>query len=164
MEPGQAVRSSALCWLNIYVNLTQAGVIREEGTSTEKMSPLACRQVCGGIFLTRDWYGRVQPTVGGACPRQVVLGCRRDQAEDGSEGSVVESTGCSCRGLRFGSQHPHGGPQSSVTSVSRDSNIFFRPPQALHRYACRQNTHTHKTIMITKLKKKAAGESRGARQ
>lgn len=30
------------------------------------------------------------------------------------------STNCSCRGLRFGSQHPHGGSQTSLTLVPKD--------------------------------------------
>lgn len=32
-------------------------------------------------------------------------------------GSVVKSTGCSCRGLGFDSQHPHDGLQPSVTQL-----------------------------------------------
>lgn len=41
------------------------------------------------------------------------------EVRDYSDGSVVKSNCClSCRGLGFGSQNPHGGPQSSVTSVS----------------------------------------------
>ena len=37
--------------------------------------------------------------------------------KDWRVGSAVKSTGCSCRGPRFDSQHPHGGSQSSVIPV-----------------------------------------------
>jgi len=46
------------------------------------------------------------------------------------DGSVVKSTGCSCRGPEFNSQQPHGGSQPSVmgsdalfsSGVSEDSD------------------------------------------
>ena len=34
-----------------------------------------------GIFLINDRWGRAQPTVGGASPEQMILGCIRKQAE-----------------------------------------------------------------------------------
>ena len=36
------------------------------------------------------------------------------------DGSVVKSTGCSCRGPGFASQHPHGGSELPVTPVPGD--------------------------------------------
>lgn len=42
------------------------------------------------------------------------------QQFDSFNNSVVKSTCCSCRGLRFDSQNLHGGPQPSVTPVPGD--------------------------------------------
>lgn len=62
------------------------------------------------------------------------------------EGSVVQST-CSCRGLRFGSQHSHDGSQPFVTEVLGAP----APAPPLHRHQAhtwqaykRQDSHTHK--------------------
>jgi hypothetical protein len=41
------------------------------------------------------------------------------------DGSVIKSTGCSSRGQRFDSQHPHGSLQSSLTPVPGDSSALF---------------------------------------
>jgi hypothetical protein len=63
--------------------------------------------------------------------------------------SVAKSTGCSCRGPRFDSWHPHGASQPPVVApVLGDST----PSSDLHRHyihlenrhACHQNTHIHK--------------------
>jgi len=42
------------------------------------------------------------------------------------DGSGVKSTGCSCRGLGFGFQHPHGDSQPSLAPVPEDlpSGLF----------------------------------------
>lgn len=42
---------------------------------------LACRKVCGGISLVRDWCGRTQSGMGNATPGQVVLGYIRKQTD-----------------------------------------------------------------------------------
>ena len=38
--------------------------------------------------------------------------------------SMVKSTGCSSRGPRFYSQHPHGNSQVSVTPIPEDTMLF----------------------------------------
>lgn len=56
---------------------------------------------------------------------------------------------CSCRGLRFSSQRPHGSPQTSVIPVPG----ILTPSSELHGHqhicgafkTCRQNTHEVKT-------------------
>jgi hypothetical protein len=62
----------------VFSKLTQARVVWEEGTTTEKISiRLACRP-------TREagsWPGRVQLSVSGTIPGQLVLGPIRKQAE-----------------------------------------------------------------------------------
>lgn len=57
--------------------------------------------------------------------------------------SMEKSTGCSCRGPRFDSQHPRGSSQPSVTPISRESDNLA---SAGTRHACgvQANTHTHK--------------------
>lgn len=50
------------------VTLIQVRVIWEEGIPIGKKNAsikLAHTQVCGSIFLTNDWWRRVQPMVGG---------------------------------------------------------------------------------------------------
>jgi hypothetical protein len=59
------------------------------------------------------------------------------------DASVVKSTGCSCRGPRYNSQHPHGHSQLPVTSVARIFDSLFWTPsgpgtQVVHRHRCRQ--------------------------
>ena len=53
------------------------------------------------------------------------------------DGSVVKSTGCSSRGLRFCSQHPYGGSHV-FNSCSRGSTAPIWPLWALH--ACGAQT------------------------
>lgn len=55
--------------------------------------------------------------------------------------SVVKSTFCSCRRPDFGSQHPGGGYQTSITTVSGD----LVPSSDFQRY-CIYVVHTHITI------------------
>lgn len=38
----------------------------------------------GGVILTADWYKKVQPTMGCAISRQVVLGCIANVSQAGS--------------------------------------------------------------------------------
>lgn len=64
--------------MSVCVNLTQAMVIWEEGTSTEEISPSDWPR---GILLINDWCGKVQPTVGGTNPEHVGLGSTMQQAE-----------------------------------------------------------------------------------
>lgn len=58
------------------------------------------------------------------------------------DGSTVKSAWF-CRGLGFGSQHPHSGLQPPVTPVSRDlirsSDLCQEPDaQVVHKHTCRQ--------------------------
>lgn len=71
----------ALFWL-VSLSLSQTSIIWEEETPDEKFSPSYWPVTCvgAGIFLINDWCKRVQPTVGSATPRQVVLGGSRKQA------------------------------------------------------------------------------------
>ena len=64
------------------------------------------------------------------------------------DGSEVKSTCCSCRGPRFSSQRPHGGPQPSVTPVPGDpmpsSDLQFQGTLApLWRNWHTWSMHTH---------------------
>jgi hypothetical protein len=60
------------------------------------------------------------------------------------DGSVVGSTGCSCRASRFSSKHPHGSSQPSVMPVPRHlidfSRIHGHQEHMWHTYihTCRQ--------------------------
>ena len=63
----------------------------------------------------------------------------------GRIGSVVMSTGCSSKGPRFNSQHPHGSSQLSVTPVPGD----LTPS---HRHTSGQNTNVHKIKINKSLK------------
>ena len=56
--------------------------------------------------------------------------------------SEVKNTDCSCRGLGFNSQYPHGTTQLSVTPVPGD-------PTLSHRHACRQNTNAYEIKIST---------------
>lgn len=51
--------------------------------------------------------------------------------------SAVKSTGCSCGGLRFESQHPQGGSQVSVTLVPRNPT----PSSGFYRYCTHMVTY-----------------------
>lgn len=82
----QSVLLSAL--VSFYVSLTQAPVISEEGTSTEKN---ACRYVFGAIFLINDWSRRAQPAMSGSIPRRVVLGCIKKVGWASLESKAVSS-------------------------------------------------------------------------
>ena len=58
------------------------------------------------------------------------------EGRDSRDGSAVKSTGCFYRGYRCGSEHPHGGPQPSVTPVPGDvmpSFDLYRH-HVVHRY------------------------------
>jgi hypothetical protein len=64
----------------------------------------------------------------------------------------------SLRGLKLGSQHPHGGSQPSVTLVSGDLILFFKPVTAadihavpIHIYTHRQITHRNKINKYDKM-------------
>jgi hypothetical protein len=46
---------------------------------------------------------------------------------------VVRSTGCSCRGPRFNSQHPHGGSQLSLTPIPNQAQWSIPLLPALER-------------------------------
>jgi hypothetical protein len=78
------------------------------------------------------------------------------------DGSVVESTSCSCRGPEFNSQHPQDSSCLSVTAAPEDmtpsSGIYRHCTNTVHRYTKRQNTHTQK-IKINKYLKKNKVES-----
>lgn len=61
--------------------MTQARVIKEEKTSVEKIPP--SNYHVGKFveyFLINDWYGKVQPTMGGDISRKVVLDAVSKQA------------------------------------------------------------------------------------
>ena len=61
------------------------------------------------------------------------------------DGSVIKNTGCSCRGPRFSSQHPHGGSQPSVTpapgNLMPSSGLSWHPPTHTET-----PTYTHKQV------------------
>lgn len=61
---------------------------------------------------------------------------------------MVKSTGSSCRGARFGSQHPRRCQLPSVTLVPGDSKptsgFLGHCTHVAHLHICRQNVHTHK--------------------
>lgn len=59
----------------MFDNLTQTRDIGEEGLPIEEL-PTSDWHVgtSAGIFLITDWCEKALPTVGGAAPRQVVLG------------------------------------------------------------------------------------------
>lgn len=60
--------------LPVFVNVTQARVIYEEGTSVEKQPPPDWESLwC--IILIDVWCGRSLRIVGSANPGYVVLGC-----------------------------------------------------------------------------------------
>ena len=69
---------------------------------------------------------------------------------DWRDGSGVKSTGCSYRGPRFNSLHPHGGSQPSITPVPGDpmpsSNLQGHQAHMWQTYTYRQNIHTHTKI------------------
>ena len=74
-----------------YVNLTQTGVIWEEGTPTKRMSPeeLACRQACRDFS---EWLvGRTQTITGTTIPELVVLGSIKKLAEPAMGSKLVNS-------------------------------------------------------------------------
>ena len=52
---------------------------------------LASERGCDAIFLENDQCGRVQHTVGGAVPGQVVLGCVGKADEQAMESKLVSS-------------------------------------------------------------------------
>ena len=61
---------------------------------------------------------------------------------------MVKSTGCSCRGLWFGSQHPNGRVTTFYNSCGVFSALFW-PLQApgtpmVYRHTCNQTTRMHK--------------------
>lgn len=56
-------------------------------------------------------------------------------------GSLAKSTSCPSRGPRFDLQHPHGGPQLSVTQ-SRGINILFRWARTCGTQKCIQASYT----------------------
>ena len=68
------------------------------------------------------------------------------------DGSEVKSTCCSCRGPRFSSQRPHGGPQPSVTPVPGD------PSSPLKELTHMIHAHTHTQKMHFKKNPRVWGE------
>lgn len=52
---------------------------------------LACEHICDVIFLS-DQDGMVKPTVVGAIPGQVILGCVGKEGEHSMESKLVSST------------------------------------------------------------------------
>jgi hypothetical protein len=68
--------------LVLWVNLTQARVIREEEASTEKMlHTVGMQATLQDIFLIRNQWGRAKPTACGAIPGLMFLGSIRKQAD-----------------------------------------------------------------------------------
>jgi hypothetical protein len=67
---------------------------------------------------------------------------------------MVKSTGCSCRGLEFGPQNPHGGSKPSVTPVPGNPTSLLDSAGIKHTYGaqiCMQaNTHLHTIKYIQK--------------
>ena len=94
---------------------------QEERTSSEELPqldwPVGMSVV---IFLTSDYCGRAQPTVGGTTPEEIVLGYLKKQGWQ--DGSVVKSTGCSSSGPELKSQQPHG---VSQPPLMRSDALFW---------------------------------------
>jgi hypothetical protein len=71
---------------------------------------------------------------------------------------VVKSTGCSCRGPEFSSQHPHDGSQPPIVQVP----VYLAPSPALYGYlhACGAHiniwalTYTHKIKIINLIRER----------
>lgn len=80
---------------------------------------------------------------------------KQRKPRDSRSGPMTESTGCSCRELRFKSQHPHGISQSPVTLVT--GNLIPSSGLCGHQ-ACTWCTDLYvdktSTYMKFKLKKK----------
>lgn len=56
---------------------------------------------------------------------------------DWRDGAVVSRTGCSSRGPKFHSPHPHGGSQTLCNSRSRGSMASEGNHTHVHRHTCR---------------------------
>lgn len=65
---------------SVLLNLTQAGVTGKREPQLGNGLPRPGLRACLWIMLGNDLSGRTQPTVSGASPGQVMLGCRRKQA------------------------------------------------------------------------------------
>lgn len=78
-------------WL-VVINSTQTRVSWEGNASIpldRLPSSLWSVVLSRGYFLTDDWFGRTQLTVGGTGLKQVILGCVRQQAEQAMESTSV---------------------------------------------------------------------------
>lgn len=60
--------------------------------------------------------------------------------------SAVQITGCSCRGARFASEHPHGSSQTFVTPVPKDlkDSVASMGTRPHIWYTCKQTIQVHK--------------------
>lgn len=63
------------------------------------------------------------------------------------DGSAALSTGCSCRGLRFGSQHPRDSSQPSASLLQGIQHLLSTSMDT--RHACDAHTCTHTRHYIT---------------
>lgn len=62
-------------WLILVVSVTHLGCVKEESP------PSDCPVTFFFFFVIADQYGKAQPAVGCALPRQMGLGCLRKVAE-----------------------------------------------------------------------------------
>jgi hypothetical protein len=68
----------------------------------------------------------------------------------GSDGSVIKSTGCFCKGPRFDSQLPHGSSQPSVTVTPALDPTFSLPASMGATRSRRTEIHAGQTLIYTK--------------
>lgn len=65
------------------------------------------------------------------------------------DGSADKRSCCSCRGLKYGSQHPLSGWQPSVTTVLGDlvssSGLHRHQECRMHGLTLKQSTNTHES-------------------
>lgn len=74
----------------------------------------------------------------------------------GADGWALKSTGCSSGRDRMNSQHQHGSPEASVTSVLRDlmpSLDFSRNPVRMRMHAYKSPAYTNYKSIFNKLEK-----------
>ena len=114
------------------------------------MTSLTHDHFCSGTLWRRTLHameGNVSVETG--CSSFLHSVCKHRSVSEGwRNGSGFKSTGCSCRGPGFDSQHPHGSSQVCASPVPGDlmpSSGLHRPCRhRVYRHTCRQNTHTHK--------------------
>jgi len=79
------------------------------------------------------------------------MSAQKHQLKCYRDGSVRRSTGCSSRGPRLYSQHPHGNSHLSITPVPKDPTPSWAPGMYMRHIYAGKTSHASNKIKIVKV-------------